>query len=1519
MDKKFYYKTPALVAMTLAGTTLVSHQVNAEETSSKDNKNIIEQHNNASQIQDEQKELKSQSLNVSGTKTYKDPSIIDEPKVTEDTSKDTSDVVNTDNTASQDVTNQDTTEAVQDTEDNTSEDATDVVDSDESASQDVTNQDSTEAVQDTEDNTSEDTTDDVNSDESASQDVEDQDGSEVAQNTEDNTTEDTSDVVNSDEIASQDVTNQDTTEAVQDTVDNTSEDTTDVVNSDNTGSQDVTNQDSTEAVQDTVDNTSEDTSDDVNSDNTGSQDVTNQDGSEVAQNTEDNSSEDTSDVVNSDNTASQDVTNQDSTEAVQDTEDNTSEDTSDVVNSDNTASQDVEDQDGTETVQDTVDNTSEDTSGDVNSDNTASQDVEDQDGSEVAQNTEDNSSEDTSDVVDSGETASQDVEDQGGSEVVQNTEDITSEDTTDVVDSDETSSQDVDDQDSSEVAQDTEDNTSDDASDVVDSDETSSQDVEDQNSTEDAQDTEDNTSEDTTDVVDSDDASDDEYNFDFDDQDDTSNDIESNSIDNNQNVQLESANVKPQVRTFAARSARSIPTSTYRSTYNAAVSSTINNQIRNNNYAVPNYVEDFSSHIPKIPYRNGVGKPEGVIAHETANPNSTIHGEIAYMKNNYESAFVHAFVDDNNIIEVAPTDYLAWGAGGVANQRFIHVELVRVYGGDRFARSINNYADYIATNLAYYGLPFDSAEYDGNGTLWSHDAVSKYLGGTNHSDPYGWFAENNYTFNELVDLVHEKYQYKTGTLTAPSKPIVTKPKPTKPVVKPTTKPTKPVVTKPKPTKPVVGTAKTVAVNYKGKVNINASGVYSSVYDKTTKPATNKAGKTFNIGKQSTFNNQVFYLLQDNNGTPLGWVKSSDIQLQTVTKPTPKPVVKPTTKPVVKPTTKPVAKPTTKPVAKPTTKPVAKPTTKPVAKPTTKPVASTAKTVAVNYKGKVNTNASGVYSSVYDKTTKPAVNKAGKTFNIGKQSTYNNQVFYLLQDTKGTPLGWVKSSDIQLQNTTKPVAKPATKPVAKPATKPVVKPATKPVAKPTTKPVAKPATKPVAKPATKPVAKPATKPVAKPITKPVAKPATKPVAKTVRVNYVGKVNNNISGVYTSVYDQKTVPAMNKAGKTFKIGKQSTYNNQTYYLLQDNNAIPLGWVKANDVQLQTNRVQPKPVKQVTPAQPKKTNAIKSNVVNNQPMNLKENYTNYLIFDNTGYFYSQPNVSKSTLLGSLQNYQYAYFKVISSQKVGNELWYKGLLNGKTVWINSKYLQLATEATNISTSPYTLDQAVDIQMALRNGSEPKKVLPSGIRNATRAEVKDAMDTSKYVNDPVQKYQFLDLNKSQNISPSKLNELLRGKGILENQGNAFSQASKAVGINEIYLISHALLETGNGTSQLANGGNIDKNGKVDLNSKTKYYNMFGVGAIDKNALYGGIKYAQQAGWNTPEKAIFGGAQFIANNYIKAGQNTLYKMRFNPQKPGVHQYATGIDFSKSNAKRISDFYQQIQTDGQFYDVDQYKS
>ena len=1169
MDKKFYYKTPAIVAMTLAGTTLVTHQVNAEETKSNKDSNIIEQHDNANQIQKEKQELQNQSLNISGSKEYKDPSIIDDVETTEQqTSNETTQENNYSNVANNSIENSSNQEKAQD-------DAT---------SDNVSAEDNTTDVE--------------------------QDSDEKANNQE----------------------------------------------------QAEDNNDSDDATSDNV--SAEDNASDVE-----------QDSDEKANNQEQAKDDNTSDDTTSDNVNA---------------EDNTS---------------DVE-QDNNENIkeQSKEDNTSNDAESDENN--------------QTNQANETNISE--------PKVASKNAEIQSRSAAPQ-----------------------------------------------------------------------------------------------------------SNSTKFRTAVNAPSA---PKVRAANVQ-------------YEAAVNSSINNQIRNNNYTVPKYVEDFSSHIPKIPYRNGVGKPEGIVAHETANPNSTIHNEIAYMKNNYESAFVHAYVDDNNIIEVAPTDYLAWGAGAQANPRFIHVELVRVYGSDRFARSINNYADYIATNLAYYGLSLDSAERDGVGTLWSHDAVSKFLGGTDHSDPYGWFAENNYTFDELVDLVTEKYQYKTGLLTAPTKPETTKPvtkpttkpsqnttKPSNPTVskpstkpstkptvsKPNTKPSKPVVSKPstkpeaKPSKPVVSKpANTIVVDYVGKVNTNASGVYTSVYDNQQKSAANKAGKTFKIGKQSTYNNQVFYLLQDNNSTPLGWVKASDVQLQSSVKP------KPTQKPnntVVKP----------------------------------KPVESTSKEQTSNVKPVSKSDVSSVVNP--------------------KPVAQNN-------NTAVKPKPTVSTNKVQTNN-----AKPVTQPAASTAVK------SKPAAQTNNK-----------------VAKPSQ----------VAQANKNYTANTERVNYVGTVNKNISGVYTSVYNDKTVPAVNKAGKTFKIGKQSVINNQTFYLLQDNNAIPLGWVKSQDVQLQ-NATKPKTVTQPT-VTPKKTEAIKASTVNNTPIAYQENYTNYLITDNTGYFYSEPYASKNTLLGSLQNYHYAYFKVITSQQIGNELWYKGILNGQTVWINAKYLQIAETSTKSSTSPYTLDEAVDIQMALKNGTEPKKVLPSGVRKATRAEVKDAMDTSKYIDDPVQKYQFLDLNQSQNIPVSKLNELLRGKGILENQGEAFSEAAKSVGVNEIYLISHALLETGNGTSDLAKGGSINSDGKVDLKSDTKYYNMFGVGAIDDNALYGGIKYAQQAGWDTPSKAIFGGAQFISSNYINAGQNTLYKMRFNPQNPGEHQYATGVDFSTSNAKRISDFYQQIQTDGEYYDFDRYKS
>ena len=86
---------------------------------------------------------------------------------------------------------------------------------------------------------------------------------------------------------------------------------------------------------------------------------------------------------------------------------------------------------------------------------------------------------------------------------------------------------------------------------------------------------------------------------------------------------------------------------------------------------------------------------------------------------------------------------------------------------------------------------------------------------------------------------------------------------------------------------------------------------------------------------------------------------------------------------------------------------------------------------------------------------------------------------------------------------------------------------------------------------------------------------------------------------------------------------------------------------------------------------------------------------------------------------------------------------------------------------------------------------------------------------------------------------------------------------------------------------------------------MFGIGAVDGNAVNGGAKYAYEHGWTTPEKAIYGGAKFISENYINGEyrQNTLYKMLWNPGAPGKHQYATDIGWAVKQAQTMKRFYE----------------
>lgn len=116
-----------------------------------------------------------------------------------------------------------------------------------------------------------------------------------------------------------------------------------------------------------------------------------------------------------------------------------------------------------------------------------------------------------------------------------------------------------------------------------------------------------------------------------------------------------------------------------------------------------------------------------------------------------------------------------------------------------------------------------------------------------------------------------------------------------------------------------------------------------------------------------------------------------------------------------------------------------------------------------------------------------------------------------------------------------------------------------------------------------------------------------------------------------------------------------------------------------------------------------------------------------------------------------------------------------------------------------------------------------------------------------------------------------------------FLKAASAANVNPVMLASRSKQELGSSATKNASG--YPYAGGV-------YYNFFNIGAYggsDPNLE--GIKYAKSHGWDTPYKAILGGAQFIAKNYIAEGQDTLYLQRFNltdKSSVATHQYMTNI-------------------------------
>src|SRR5690625_3462260 len=438
------------------------------------------------------------------------------------------------------------------------------------------------------------------------------------------------------------------------------------------------------------------------------------------------------------------------------------------------------------------------------------------------------------------------------------------------------------------------------------------------------------------------------------------------------------------------------------------------------------------------------------------------------------------------------------------------------------------------------------------------------------------------------------------------------------------------------------------------------------------------------------------------------------------------------------------------------------------------------------------------------------------------------------------------------------------------------------------------------------------------------------------------------IYKTLGGKSTQPSSKHWNKVYYIKRQAKIDSETYYLLSRSPSASknvVGWMNAKD--LETHK--------------------------HQGVSRE---SHQMIIKGTGRATSKAwGGSKDTVHQSMKSFTGDIFDINLTEKVGKNTWYRGKINstGQNVWLHSSHVDKdAIKETNyklpvseavaiqMKRSPFIMNGShgfvaksrVNSNLKMKAGSTNVRTMPTTVSNrdnniikklqggtkikpiaevgkwyaievggsrktaALPQQVEQSLDPDNHLTDEVNKFQFLDLRKRTGLTTNEMNRELRTRGILKGEGKAFREASLKHGVNEMYLIVHARLETGNGTSALSNGTHevgLDQNGKpqlvegaadrVRLTNIKKTYNMFGIGAIDSDPARGGAVRAYEEGWFTPHDAIVGGAHWIKDNYIynQYNQNTIYKMRWNPEMvngAAWKQYATDSEWAIKQERLI---------------------
>ncbi len=170
--------------------------------------------------------------------------------------------------------------------------------------------------------------------------------------------------------------------------------------------------------------------------------------------------------------------------------------------------------------------------------------------------------------------------------------------------------------------------------------------------------------------------------------------------------------------------------------------------------------------------------------------------------------------------------------------------------------------------------------------------------------------------------------------------------------------------------------------------------------------------------------------------------------------------------------------------------------------------------------------------------------------------------------------------------------------------------------------------------------------------------------------------------------------------------------------------------------------------------------------------------------------------------------------------------------------------------------------------------------------------------------YTYKVKTKVKKKTKKKTKTVTKTKKVTKNYAQTFYDAGKKYKVNMYFLAIRARQEVGASLNSSTSGTCKGYKG---------YYNFYNIGASDSgdgSAVIKGLRYAKKKGeygrpWNSQYKAILGGAEFIAKNYIGIGQNTFYFQKFSVVRKQYrywHQYMSNIEAAKSEAKKMYNMY-----------------